>query len=357
MVEEYRREIEELIVEAASRDASDLHIAVGHYPTLRIHGSMVGLTERPIVTPERAQGLSLSLLDEEKIQRFLKEKEIDFAFSYQDKIRLRTNIYYQKGYIGAALRLVPAKIRTLEELNLPKVLHEFPRRQQGFVLITGPTGHGKSTTLAALVDEINHTRADHIVTIEDPVEYVFSADKAIVDQREVGSDTLGFRRALRSAFRQDADVIMLGEMRDRDTIATAVTAAETGHLIFATLHTNSASQSVNRVIDIFPAEQQGQIRQQLAGSLLGIVSQRLIPKIGGGLVPAVEVLIATYAVRNLIRENKTHQIDLVIDTGADEGMISLNRSLASLVRQGQISLENAQLYSLNPSELNTLLAG
>lgn len=356
-MDQFRREIEELVLEAAERDASDLHIAVGHYPTLRIHGSLVPLTTKQLVSPERSEGLTMALLNDEQRPRFLKEKELDFAFSHQGKIRLRTNVYYQQGYFGAALRLVSSKIRTVEELNLPKVLHEFPRRQQGFVLVTGPTGHGKSTTLAALIDEINHSRADHIVTIEDPVEYVFTADKAIIDQREVGADTLSFRRALRSAFRQDADVIMLGEMRDRETIATAMTAAETGHLIFATLHTNSAAQSINRVIDSFPAEQQEQVRLQLAGALLGVVSQRLIPRLGGGLVPAVEVLIANYAIRNLIRENKVHQIDLVVDTSSGEGMIPLNKSLATLVRQGQISLENAQLYSLNPSELNTLLTG
>ncbi len=352
----YQREIEDLLLLAAEQGASDLHIAPGRYPTLRVDGELIQLTQRAIITPESSAGLCLALMDDEKQERFKKNKEIDFAFGFKDKVRFRTNIYLQRGYISGALRLISHKIRTLEELGLPHVLREFTRPSQGFVIISGPTGHGKSTTLAALVDEINHKRGDHIVTIEDPIEYLFVPDKAMIEQREVGSDTLSFRKALRSVFRQDADVVMLGEMRDLETISTAVTAAETGHLIFATLHTNSASQTVDRIIDSFPPEQQSQIRLQLAGALLGVVSQRLVPRVDGGLVPAVEVLIANYAVRNLIRENKLHQLDLVIETSTDKGMISLNKSLSELVRQGQISLENAEIYSLNPSELSSLLA-
>ena len=352
----YQREIEDLLLLAAEQGASDLHIAPGRYPTLRVDGELVQLTQRAIITPESSAGLCLALMDDEKQERFKKNKEIDFAFGFKDKVRFRTNIYLQRGYISGALRLISHKIRTLEELGLPQVLREFTRPSQGFVIISGPTGHGKSTTLAALVDEINHKRGDHIITIEDPIEYLFTPDKAMIEQREVGSDTLSFRKALRSVFRQDADVVMLGEMRDLETISTAVTAAETGHLIFATLHTNSASQTVDRIIDSFPPEQQSQIRLQLAGALLGVVSQRLVPRVDGGLVPAVEVLIANYAVRNLIRENKLHQLDLVIETSTDKGMISLNKSLSELVRQGQISLENAEIYSLNPSELSSLLA-
>lgn len=355
-MENYQREIEDLLLLAAEQGASDLHIAPGRYPTLRVDGELVQLTQRAIITPESSAGLCLALMDEEKQERFKKNKEIDFAFGFKDKVRFRTNVYVQRGYFSAALRLISHKIRTLEELGLPPVLREFTRPSQGFVIISGPTGHGKSTTLAALVDEINHKRGDHIVTIEDPIEYLFVPDKAMIEQREVGSDTLSFRRALRSVFRQDADVVMLGEMRDLETISTAVTAAETGHLIFATLHTNSASQTIDRIIDSFPAQQQSQIRLQLAGALLGVVSQRLVPRVDGGLVPAVEVLIANYAVRNLIRENKLHQLDLVIETSTDKGMISLNKSLSELVRQGQISLENAEIYSLNPSELSSLLS-
>ena len=355
-MENYQREIEDLLLLAAEQGASDLHIAPGRYPTLRIDGELIQLTQRAMITPESSAGLCLALMDEEKQERFKKNKEIDFAFGFKDKVRFRTNVYVQRGYFSAALRLISHKIRTLEELGLPKVLRDFTRPSQGFVIISGPTGHGKSTTLAALIDEINHKRGDHIITIEDPIEYLFVPDKAMIEQREVGSDTLSFRRALRSVFRQDADVVMLGEMRDLETISTAVTAAETGHLIFATLHTNSASQTIDRIIDSFPPEQQSQIRLQLAGALLGVVSQRLVPRVDGGLVAAVEVLIANYAVRNLIRENKLHQLDLVIETSTDKGMISLNKSLSELVRQGQISLENAEIYSLNPSELSTLLS-
>lgn len=341
---------------AAEQGASDLHIAAGHHPTVRVDGQLMPLTDKQLVDPERAEALVFSLLDEEKKNRFLEEKELDFGFGYQDKIRLRANVYYQKGYVGGAYRFIPSNIQTIEELNLPQLLHEFARPTQGFVLVTGPTGHGKSTTLAALIDEINHSRAEHIVTIEDPIEYVFTPDKAIIDQREVGFDTLDFHAALRSTFRQDADVIMLGEMRDRETISTAVTAAETGHLIFATLHTNSAAQTIDRIIDSFPADQQDQIRAQLAGSLLGVISQRLVPRVGGGQVPAVEILRATYGVRNMIREGKVHQIDLMIETGTEDGMISLNKSLAKLVQQGKISMEDAETYSLNPKDLHTLLS-
>ena len=355
-MENYQREIEELLLLAAEQGASDLHIAPGRRPTLRIDGELVQLAQRPMITPEISEGLCLSLMNKDQKEFFEKEKEIDFAFGFKNKMRFRTNVYIQKGFISASLRLVSHEIRTLEELRLPPILREFTRSSQGFVLVVGPTGHGKSTTLAALIDEINHKRNDHIVTIEDPIEYVFTPDKAMIDQREVGADTLSFRRALRSIFRQDADVVMLGEMRDRETISTAVTAAETGHLVFATLHPNSASQTLDRIIDSFPPEQQSQIRLQLSAALLGIVSQRLIPRVDGGLVPAVEVLISNYAVRNLIRENKIHQIDLVIETSTEKGMISLNKSLSELVRQGQISLENAEIYSLNPSELSSLLA-
>lgn len=354
-MENYQRSIEELMLLASEQKASDLHISTGRYPTLRIDGELVQITNEPMVTPEVAEGLCMALMNKEQKEFFLREKEIDFAFSFKDKIRFRTNIYIQKGHYAAALRLIPNKIRTLEELNLPNVLKEFTRPSQGFVLIVGPTGHGKSTTLAALIDEINHTRNEHVITIEDPIEYIFTPDRAIIDQREVGSDTFSFNRALRSVFRQDADVVMLGEMRDRETISTAVTAAETGHLIFATLHTNSASQTLDRILDSFPPEQQPQIRLQLSATLLGIVSQRLIPKVDGGLIPAVEVLFSNYAVKNLIRENKIHQIDLVIETSTDKGMISLNKSLVELVRQGQISIEDAETYSLNPSELSSLL--
>jgi len=295
-------------------------------------------------------------MQEEQRQRFLEKKEIDFSYSFVEKeARFRVNVFFQRGEVACALRLVPAKVPTIEELNLPPILHEFTRAEQGFVLITGPSSHGKSTTLAALIDEINHTRTDHIITIEDPIEYVFKDDRSIIDQREVYQDTLSFARALRSTFRQDPDVIMVGEMRDPETIGTAITAAETGHLVFATLHTNSASQTIHRVVDSFPPAQQDQIRAQLSGSLLGVVSQRLIPRIKGGLIPACEIMLSTPAVANLIRENKIHELPLVIETSAEIGMISLNRALSSLVKRKEITLENALNYSLNPAELKMLI--
>jgi len=285
----------------------------------------------------------------------LAEKEIDFSYSFEDKARFRVNIFHQRGYLAAALRLISAQIKTVEELNLPSVLHDFCKLSQGFVLVVGPAGHGKSTTLAAMIDEINHSRTDHIITIEDPIEYIFTQDKSIVSQREVKSDTLNFHKGLESLLRQDPDVIMIGEMRDKESMATAMTAAETGHLVFSTLHTNSASQTIDRIIDSFPVEQQGQISSQLAATLVGIVSERLIPKIDGGRVPACEIMLTNPAVRNLIRERKSYQIDLVIETSVQEGMMTLNRSLVYLLKKKEISLENAELYSLSPSELRILL--
>ena len=250
---------------------------------------------------------------------------------------------------------MPARIKTIEELNLPPILHDFAKLSQGFVLIVGPAGHGKSSTLAAILDEINHTRSDHIITIEDPVEYLFTQDKCIVSQREVGSDTIGFHSALRTVLRQDPDVVMIGEMRDTVSISTAMTASETGHLVLSTLHTNSASQTIDRIIDSFPAEQQGQVTSQLAATLVAIVSERLLPRISGGRIPSMEIMIVNPAIRNLIRERKTYQIDLVIETSLQEGMVTLNRSLVNLVKNKEITLENAELYSLNPAELRILL--
>jgi twitching motility protein PilT len=307
------------------------------------------------LTVADTQGLAFALLSDEQKQRLLNVKEIDFSYHFEGKARFRVNVFFQKGTISAALRLIPTKIPTIEELNLPSVLHRFTQPSQGFVLLCGPSSQGKSTTLAALIDEINHTRADHIITIEDPIEYVFEDDRAIIDQREVYQDTLSFARALRSTFRQDPDVIMVGEMRDPETISIALSAAETGHLVFSTLHTNSAAQTIHRIVDSFPAEQQSQVRAQLSGSLLGVVSQRLIPRIKGGLIPACEIMITTPAVANLIRENKIHELPMVIETSAEIGMISLNRYLAKLVKAKEISLDSALNYSLDPVELRTLV--
>lgn len=351
---DYQEQLKELLETTVREQASDLHIANGHPPVLRIQGRLVPLLKRRKLLSQDTEGLVFALLSEEQRSRFLKEKEIDFSYSFEGGVRFRVNVFFQRGVINAALRLIPVQIKTLDELNFPPSLHQFARANQGFILVTGPSGHGKSTTLAALIDEINHSRAEHIITIEDPIEYIFKDDKSVIVQREVYQDTLSFTTALRSTFRQDPNVVMVGEMRDLETISIAITAAETGHLVFATLHTNSASQTVHRIVDSFAPAQQDQIRAQLSGSLLGVISQRLIPRLKGGLVPACEIMFNTPAVANLIRENKVHEIPLVIETSAGAGMISLNRSLADLVKKGEISLENAFNYSLNPAELKTL---
>jgi twitching motility protein PilT len=296
------------------------------------------------------------MMNENQRERFLKEKDLDFSYDFEGRARFRVNAFFQMGQVSIAMRLIPSKIKKIEELNLPPILHRFTKAQQGFVLVCGPASHGKSTTLAALIDEINHMRAEHIITIEDPIEYVFEDDRSIIDQREVGRDALSFARALKSALREDPDVIMVGEMRDPETMAIALTAAETGHLVFATLHTNSAAQTINRIVDSFPSQQQNQVRVQLSGSLLGIISQRLIPRVRGGLIPACEIMINTPAISNLIRENKIHEIPAVIETSSEIGMITLNRSLADLVKRGEISFENALNYSLNPVELKMLIS-
>jgi twitching motility protein PilT len=352
---DYKQKLSELLLTAARQNASDLHIAVGRRPTLRIDGALINLQQEPILTPEDAQGLSLSLLTPALKEKLTQYGDVDFTYAFEDKARFRTNVYFQRGFLAAALRLIPAEVRTIDELRLPPLLHEFSKLSQGFVLVVGPAGQGKSTTLAAMLDEINHKRMDHIVTVEDPIEYLFVQDKSIISQREVSTDSPDFHRALRSVLRQDPDVLMIGEMRDRESISTAMTAAETGHLVFSTLHTNSAAQTIDRIVDSFPAEQQDQAASQLAATLVGIISQRLVPKVDGGRVPACELMIANPAIKNLIREKKFFQIDLVIETSLQEGMITLNRSLAELIKRKEVALETAELYSLNPSELRLLL--
>ncbi len=352
----YKEKLESLLLLTAQQNASDLHFSVGRKPTLRIDGRLVPITKEEVYTKEIVEGLINALVSPERKELFLKNREIDFSYTLSDKARFRINLYFQKGNMAASFRFIPYKIKTIEELNLPPVLHDFTKYNQGFVLVVGPAGQGKSTTLAALIDEINHERTEHIITIEDPMEYIYTQDRSIIDQREVFSDTLSFHRALRSVLRQDPDVVMVGEMRDPETIQTAITAAETGHLVFSTLHTNSASQTLDRIIDSFPASQQSQIRTQLAATLVGIISQRLLPRLNGGRIPACEVMITNSAIRNLIREDKIYQIDLVIETSIQEKMISLNRSLSNLVKQSEVSLEVAQSYSLNPAELANLLA-
>ncbi len=352
----YQTYLKKLLLLTIESLASDLHISVGHPPVLRISGKLVSLIKERKISSEDVRGLVNVLMDDFQKQRFIQEKEIDFSYCFEDQARFRVNVFFQKGNPSASLRFISPKIKTIEELNLPPHLHQFTKVTQGFVLITGSSGQGKSATLAALIDEINHTRTEHIITIEDPIEYIFKDDKSIINQREVHQDTLSFARALRSTFRQDPDIIMVGEMRDLETISIAITAAETGHLVFATLHTNSASQTIHRIVDSFPSDQQQQIRAQLAGSLLGVISQRLIPRIKGGLVPACEIMVSTPATANLIRENKIHELPLVIGTSAEYGMISFNRALANLVKGKEISLIDALNYSSSQTELKMLLS-
>ncbi len=352
---DYKIQLNNLLETTLSEKASDLHISVGHPPVLRIAGGLVPLAKMEKLTREDTEGLAYELMAENQEQRFLKEKQIDFSYNFQDKVRFRVNIFFQRGDVSCALRLIPSEISNIEELSLPPILHEFTRKPQGFFLVTGPSSQGKSTTLAAMIDEINHTRDDHIITIEDPIEYVFEDDRCIIDQREMYQDALSFAKALKATFRQDPDVIMVGEMRDPETISTAITAAETGHLVLATLHTNSAGQTIHRIIDSFPAAQQNQVRSQLSGSLLGVLSQRLVPRIRGGLIPACEIMIATPAISNLIRENKVHEIPMVVDTSAELGMISLDRYLANLIRAKEVDMNVAQNYSLSPEELRSLV--
>ncbi len=351
----YEEELKDLIQTVLREQASDLHISVGTKPTLRISGQLTPLVNKAVFTAEDTKGLLWVMMKrEDDREKFQEEKEHDFSYSFEDNARFRVNAYFERGFITAAMRLIPAHIKTLKELNLPEILADFARKEQGFFLVVGPTGHGKTTTLASVVDIINHERAEHILTIEDPIEYLITPDKSLIDQREVGIDTKDFRSALRSMFREDINVAMIGEMRDYEAISAAVTAAETGHLIFSSLHTNNAAQSIDRIIDSFPGGQQNQIRSQLSSTLVGIFSQRLLPRLSGGLIPAYELLIATTAVRNLVRENKTHEIDLVIETSAEHGMVSLNQSLANLVRQGEVSMETARSFSLNPQEFEAI---
>jgi twitching motility protein PilT len=349
---DYKKELKELILTVIKEGASDLHISVGVRPTIRVNGALMPLLKQPVLSPQDTEGLILALLSDFNQKRLKADNDVDFSYQFEDKARFRGNAFYQKGFLACSLRLIPPQVKDLKSLNLPETsLHYFASKKQGFFLVVGPIGHGKSTTLASIIDFINHTRSEHILTIEDPIEYLFVQDKSIIDQREVNFDTQSFHRSLRSMFRQDVNVAMVGEMRDSETISMAITAAETGHLILSSLHTNSASQTINRIIDSFPPVQQNQIRIQLSSSLLGIFSQRLVPRISGGLIPAYELLINNPAVANLIREARTHEIDIVIETSFNEGMISLNRSLLDLVRKGEITIENAINFSLNPKEL------
>lgn len=321
--------------------ASDLHLSVGSPPVLRVSGSLVPLLSHQKLTQADTERMLKEILPDGRWDKFLVEQAADFSYAHTGGARFRVNGYRSAGNVSIAMRLIPRTIRTLTELNLPSVLEVFSQRQQGFFLCVGPVGQGKSTTLAALIERINETRAEHILTIEDPIEYQFEAKKSLIHQREVHIDAPSFKDALQAAFREDVDVIMVGEMRDLETISAAVTAAETGHLVLSTLHTNNAAQTIDRIIDMFPPNQQEQVRVQLAGSLAGIFSQRLVPRVSGGLVPAFELLINNNAVANLIREGRTHEISTVVQTSSQDGMIDMDRSLAELVRRGEVTVEDA----------------
>lgn len=351
---DYKTVLADLIKTVVNEGASDLHISEGRHPTIRVSSMLLPLVKHDVLSKADTAGILNELLSEKNRELFTNNKEVDFSYSLNGD-RFRGNAFLQQGAVSVALRLVPRKIRTFEELNLPDILKTFAEKQQGFFLVVGPVGHGKSTTLAAMIDYINNSRAEHILTIEDPIEYIYEQKRSVVDQREVRIDTDDFANALRSMFREDVDVVLIGEMRGIETISTAVTAGETGHLVFSTLHTNSAAQTIDRIIDSFPGSQQDQIRSQLSSSLNGIFSQRLIPRIAGGLVPAYELLINNSAVSNLIRERRTHEINTVIETSSQEGMVDMNRCLADLVSRGEITIENAYLFSFNPKNLERLL--
>jgi twitching motility protein PilT len=348
--------IGELLQILVERGASDLHITTGSYPQIRVAGRLVPLTELEILTPQDTQRLAYSVLNENQKQRFEEQNELDLAFGIQGLARFRCNVFRQRGAVGAAIRVIPYTIRSFEDLGLPKIVQEMADRPKGLVLVTGPTGSGKSTTLAAMIDKINSERSEHIITVEDPIEFLHTHKKCLVNQRELMSDTHSFKDALRAILRQDPDVVLIGEMRDLETIAAAITIAETGHLTFGTLHTNSCAQTINRIIDVFPTTQQAQVRAQLSLVLEGVLSQTLIPKIGGGRVMALEVMIATPAIRNLIREEKVHQIYSLLQAGSKYGMQTMNQSLADLVRRRLITRDHALNRSTNPDELIQLLS-
>jgi len=348
--------IETLLQEVVSKNASDLHLQSGIPPIIRVEGALQQSTafSQPL-TPQDTANLVYSIIDEEQKKMLSQNKEIDFSIAFGSLGRFRINAFYEKGNVAAALRLIPNQIKTIEELGLPKIVNDFAQYKQGLVLFTGPTGSGKTTSLAAIIDKINSERSEHIITIEDPIEFTHQSKKSIVVQRELHFDTNSFSMSLRSALRQDPDVVLIGEMRDLETIASAITIAETGHLVFATLHTNSASQSIDRMIDVFPAHQQPQIRSQLSNIIKAVVSQRLVPTSQGERVVAAEILVANSAVKNIIRESKTHQLEAVIQTSSAEGMQSMDNVLAGLIKSGRVSYEEARPYAVDPEELDRIV--
>ncbi len=349
------KHLKELLDFVISQGGSDLHIFPGGAPMVRVSGALIPISKYPAFTAEETDSILKDIVSPERLEIFHKEQSIDISYVHGEDSRFRVNAYRVQGGTALALRLVPHSVRTFSELNLPPTLEVFTQRKQGFFIVVGPVGQGKSTTLAAMIDRINETRTEHILTIEDPVEYLYKQKKSLIQQREVHIDTPDFKDALQAAFREDVDVIMVGEMRDYETISAAVTAAETGHMVFSTLHTNNAAQTIDRIIDMFPAEQQTQVRVQLSGSLSGIFSQRLIPRIAGGLIPAYELLINNNAVSTLIRESRTHEISSVIQTSSHEGMIDMDRSLVDLVRRGEVTVEHAYEHASDPKTFESYL--
>lgn len=346
--------MKQLLDLAIERKASDLHLTVGVPPMIRIDGRLVAVPNEEVLTTETVAKLIQSFMTQEQLERLKLRKEVDFSFGYLTT-RFRTNTYFQKSNMAASLRLISKEIKNIADLGLPTILEKFTSPSQGFFIITGPTGHGKSTTLAAMINHINQARAEHIVTIEDPIEYVFEHNKSIISQREVGSDTNSFARALRSSLREDPNVVLVGEMRDLETIDAALTLAETGHLVFTTLHTNSAAQTADRIVDVFPPHQQQQVRMQLANVLLGVVSQRLLPRTAGGRIAACEIMVANSAVRATIREGKTHQLPNIIQTSAAEGMITMDKVLAELVSKGEITIDSALAWAIDPKAFKMMV--
>jgi|SRR5579872_185595 len=349
-------ELNKLLSIVLERGGSDLHLIAGEPPVIRVDGKLIKLDEYQVLNLEAVQGIFDILLNTRQKEQFEQQMDIDLSYSFKDNARFRINIYKQKGLLAAAFRLIPTQIKTVKELGLPETLLKFATPKQGLVLVVGPTGHGKSTAMAALTDYINKTRAEHIVTIEDPIEFVFQPAMSIVNQREVYVDTPSFGQALKAALREDLNVVLVGEMRDLESVQSVITIAETGHLVFATLHTNDAGQSIDRILDVFPPYQQAQVRAQLASVLLGVVSLRLLPKIGGGRVPACEIMLVNNAIRNIIREGKTYEIDNTIQTNLEDGMISLDRSLANLVRSGAATIEDARGYVKDLQYFSSLIS-
>ncbi|MBQ3429848.1 type IV pilus twitching motility protein PilT [Candidatus Saccharibacteria bacterium] len=349
--------IETLLEECIRRNASDIHLQVGLPPVLRVDGKLLAMSGLPVLTPQMVEGLVFSTLDEGQQKILVKDKEFDYSFAFGELGRFRANAFHERGNLALALRLIPSKIKTVAELGLPPVIESFSEYPRGLVLVTGPTGSGKSTTLAALVDKINREKAVHIITIEDPIEFTHKSQKSVIVQREVHYDTYSFSAALRSALREDPDVVLLGEMRDLETISSAITIAETGHLVFATLHTNSAAQSIDRMIDVFPAHQQPQVRSQLSNILMAICAQRLVPTIGGGRIAAAEIMVANSAIRALIRDGKTHQIDSMIQTGASQGMQTMDATLAKLVQGGTVTYDDAREFAVSLEDFDRMLRG